>query len=66
MYRYKKAFIIKISGFLKEDEVQIAKLVKIPESERGDLSLPCFPFAKKLKKKRIFIIQSWFTNQHFL
>lgn len=29
---------------------QVAALVKVPEAERGDFSLPCFPFAKSLRK----------------
>jgi arginyl-tRNA synthetase len=50
MHRYKKAFIATIANFLNETESEISKLVKIPEPDRGDLSLPCFPFAGKLKK----------------
>ncbi|MBN2529239.1 MAG: arginine--tRNA ligase [Deltaproteobacteria bacterium] len=50
MERYKKAFTDEISRALELDTHEVAKLVKTPEAGRGDFALPCFPFAKQLKR----------------
>jgi arginyl-tRNA synthetase len=50
MKRYERAFAelaARAAGLSVDD---IAPLVKIPEPERGDFSLPCFPLAKKLRR----------------
>jgi arginyl-tRNA synthetase len=50
MKRYENAFTAAVARALGIDEDEIRAHVKTPEEERGDLSLPCFPFAKKLRK----------------
>ena len=50
MERYKKAFTEEVSKALQIDAAEVAQLVKTPEADRGDMALPCFPFAKQLKK----------------
>ena len=50
MKRYENAFTEVVARAANVDEVQIRSLLKVPEAQRGDLSLPCFPFAKKMKK----------------
>lgn len=50
MNRYKNAFVQEISQALAVDKAEVAKLVKVPEADRGDFTLPCFPFAKQLKQ----------------
>ena len=55
MHRYERAFVqltAKAAG-LSEQEVQ--GLVRAPEPKLGDLSLPCFSLAKKLKKNPALI-----------
>ena len=50
MRRYQRAFaeLIAAAAGLEPDAVE--SLIKIPEPGRGDFSLPCFPFAKALRK----------------
>ena len=50
MKRYLTAFAEKVASSLDLDPVRVLGLLKTPEPERGDISLPCFPFAKELKK----------------
>ncbi len=50
MKRYENAFTEVVARAAGADEARIRSLLKIPESQRGDLSLPCFPFAKEMKK----------------
>jgi arginyl-tRNA synthetase len=55
MHRYERAFVqltAKAAG-LSEQEVQ--GLVRAPDPKLGDLSLPCFSLAKKLKKNPALI-----------
>ena len=55
MERYKTAFISEISTILNIDNNKLNLMIKTPESNRGDLTLPCFPFAKELKKNPALI-----------
>lgn len=50
MNRYKKAFTEEISKAIGIPDDEIANMVKVPEADRGDFTLPCFPFAKQLKQ----------------
>jgi arginyl-tRNA synthetase len=50
MQRYERAFSRLVADAAGIDEVEVRPLIKVPEPERGDLSIPCFPFAKKLRK----------------
>ena len=49
MRRYENAFAAAVARALGIDEDEIRIHLKTPEPECGDLSLPCFPFAKTLK-----------------
>jgi len=49
MRRYENAFVAAVARAVGIDEAELRIHVKTPEPERGDLSLPCFPFAKRLK-----------------
>jgi arginyl-tRNA synthetase len=50
MKRYENAFAAAVARAVGIDAAEIRIHVKTPEPERGDLSLPCFPFAKALKR----------------
>jgi len=50
MKRYESAFTAAVARAVGIDEAEVRPHVKTPEPERGDLSLPCFPFAKRLKR----------------
>jgi len=50
MQRYERAFSRLIADAAGLAEGEVRPLLKVPEPERGDLSLPCFPFAKRLRK----------------
>jgi arginyl-tRNA synthetase len=50
MHRYELAFASEAAGALGVEPEEILKLIRIPEADRGDFSLPCFPFAKAQKK----------------
>jgi arginyl-tRNA synthetase len=49
MRRYENAFAEAVARAAGVDAVEIRPHVKTPEEERGDLSFPCFPLAKRLK-----------------
>ncbi len=55
MRKFQNAFIEAVSGASGVSREEIAKLVKTPEPDRGDFSLPCFPFARELKKNPALI-----------
>ena len=55
MRRYERAFARGIARAGGLDEGRVAELVKVPEPERGDLTLPCFPFAKERRKSPVAI-----------
>ncbi|MCP4677788.1 MAG: arginine--tRNA ligase [Deltaproteobacteria bacterium] len=50
MYRYESAFarLVAEATDLSEDEAK--GLIRIPEPDKGDLSIPCFPLAKRFRK----------------
>jgi arginyl-tRNA synthetase len=50
MRRYERAFSHLVANAVGLAEPEVAALVKIPEPDRGDLSLPCFALAKALRK----------------
>jgi arginyl-tRNA synthetase len=50
MRRYLDAFAMAVAEVVEAPAEEIGALVKIPEPDRGDLSVPCFPFAKRLRK----------------
>ncbi|MCK9462432.1 MAG: arginine--tRNA ligase [Proteobacteria bacterium] len=50
MRRYENAFTAAVARAVGIDEAEIRAHLKTPEEERGDLSLPCFPFAKRLRQ----------------
>jgi arginyl-tRNA synthetase len=50
MHRYQRAFAESIAAAAGLDPAEVATLLKTPEPERGDFSLPCFPLAKRLRK----------------
>ncbi|MBN2343835.1 MAG: arginine--tRNA ligase [Deltaproteobacteria bacterium] len=50
MNRYKNAFVEEVANTVGVEASEVAKLVKVPEADRGDFALPCFPFAKQLKQ----------------
>ena len=55
MKRYEDAFAAAAGRAVGIDEAEVRIHLKTPEPERGDLSLPCFPFAKALKKSPALI-----------
>ena len=57
MKRYRTAFVEEIARQLGTDPAEVDGLVKIPEADRGDLTLPCFPFARAQKKNPAAIAQ---------
>jgi len=50
MQRYENIFVQLVAEVLAVSQGEISTLLKYPEPDRGDFSLPCFLFAKKLKK----------------
>lgn len=50
MHRYERAFARLVADAVGLPEDEVRPLLKVPEPERGDLSVPCFPFAKRLRK----------------
>ncbi|MDJ0761378.1 MAG: arginine--tRNA ligase [Myxococcota bacterium] len=50
MHRYEKALtrLVATTTHLNSDDIR--PLIRVPEPDKGDLSIPCFPFAKRLKK----------------
>jgi arginyl-tRNA synthetase len=50
MRRYQRAFAELIATAAGLELGEVAPLLKTPEPERGDFSLPCFPFAKRLRR----------------
>ncbi|MDD5307516.1 MAG: arginine--tRNA ligase [Deltaproteobacteria bacterium] len=50
MKRYERAFAELAANASGAPVDEIAALVKIPEPDRGDFSLPCFSLAKRLRK----------------
>ncbi len=55
MHRYESAFIrlVAEAAGIAEDEVR--PLLRTAEGDKGDLAIPCFPFAKRLKKNPALI-----------
>ena len=49
MNRYENAFAAAVARAAGVDEAEIRDHLKTPEEERGDLSFPCFPLAKRLR-----------------
>jgi len=50
MQRYERAFSRLVADAAGLSEAELRPLLKVPEPDRGDLSLPCFPLAKQLRK----------------
>jgi arginyl-tRNA synthetase len=50
MQDYERAFADLVAAATELETDEVRRLLKVPEPERGDLSLPCFPFAKRLRK----------------
>jgi arginyl-tRNA synthetase len=50
MHRYQRAFAELIAAAAGLEPGEVASLIKTPEPGRGDFSLPCFPFARRLRK----------------
>lgn len=50
MYRFQSALADAVAGAIEVPLEEVEKLIKIPEAVRGDFSLPCFPFAKAMRK----------------
>ncbi len=57
MHRYERAFIHLVSEAAGIPDQEIESLLRIPEPDKGDLSVPCFPLAKRLKKNPALIAQ---------
>ncbi len=51
MHRYEKAFVCLIARATGLSEDEVRPLIRVPEPDKGDLSVPCFPLAKQFKKK---------------
>lgn len=50
MRRYRLAFAELTARAAGLDPAEVEPLIKTPEPERGDFSLPCFPFAGRLRR----------------
>lgn len=50
MQRYEKRFVQLISKIVDMPAEELAGYLRTPDADKGDISLPCFPFSKKLKK----------------
>jgi arginyl-tRNA synthetase len=57
MKRYENAFAAAVARAVGIDAAEIRIHLKTPEPERGDLSLPCFPFAKRLRSSPALIAE---------
>lgn len=62
MHRYENAFVELVARASGLDVSEIAPLVRVPEPNLGDLSIPCFPFAKKLRKNPALIAKDIAAN----
>jgi arginyl-tRNA synthetase len=57
MQRYENEFVRVIAERTGVSEDELRGLTRVPEPEQGDLSLPCFSLAKRLKKNPAQIAQ---------
>ncbi|MCP4606680.1 MAG: arginine--tRNA ligase [Proteobacteria bacterium] len=62
MHRYENAFVDLITRVSELSTNEVKALLRVPEPAMGDLSIPCFPLAKRLKKNPAVIAKEIAEN----